>query len=129
MVLSCTGFEQRATADDELAVVLGVARLPVDDAGANVATADVFRAGGTQSRGGRNTAANAGVPPDKAGLAAALVNASTWLGGALGLAIFSVIATTRTNDLLAAHASQPDALTYASAAPWSPAASSLSPPP
>jgi EmrB/QacA subfamily drug resistance transporter len=60
---------------------------------------------------GVNTAANAGVPPDKAGLAAALVNTSTWLGGALGLAIFSVIATTRTQHLLTAHASQPDALT------------------
>ena len=57
------------------------------------------------------TAANAGVPRDKAGLAAALINTSTWLGGALGLAIFSVIATTRTQDLLAAHVSQPDALT------------------
>src|SRR5919204_416368 len=31
---------------------------------------------------GVNTAANAGVPPDKAGLAAALVNTSTWVGGA-----------------------------------------------
>jgi EmrB/QacA subfamily drug resistance transporter len=60
---------------------------------------------------GVNTAANAGVPADKAGLAAALVNTSTWLGGALGLAIFSVIATTRTEHLLGAHASQPDALT------------------
>ena len=60
---------------------------------------------------GVNTAANAGVPPDKAGLAAALVNTSTWLGGALGLAIFSVIATTRTEHLLSVHASQPDALT------------------
>jgi EmrB/QacA subfamily drug resistance transporter len=60
---------------------------------------------------GVNTAANAGVPADKAGLAAALVNTSTWLGGALGLAIFSVIATTRTQHLLTAHASQPDALT------------------
>jgi EmrB/QacA subfamily drug resistance transporter len=60
---------------------------------------------------GVNTAANAGVPADKAGLAAALVNTSTWLGGALGLAIFSVIATTRTQHLLDAHASQPDALT------------------
>jgi EmrB/QacA subfamily drug resistance transporter len=60
---------------------------------------------------GVNTAANAGVPPDKAGLAAALVNTSTWLGGALGLAIFSVIATTRTEHLLTAHATQPDALT------------------
>jgi EmrB/QacA subfamily drug resistance transporter len=60
---------------------------------------------------GVNTAANAGVPADKAGLAAALVNTSTWLGGALGLAIFSVIATTRTEHLLSAHASQPEALT------------------
>jgi EmrB/QacA subfamily drug resistance transporter len=60
---------------------------------------------------GVNTAANAGVPPDKAGLAAALVNTSTWLGGALGLAIFSVIATTRTQHLLGVHATQPDALT------------------
>jgi EmrB/QacA subfamily drug resistance transporter len=49
---------------------------------------------------GVNTAANAGVPADKAGLAAALVNTSTWIGGALGLAIFSVIATTRSHDLL-----------------------------
>ncbi len=47
------------------------------------------------------TAANAGVPADKAGLAAALVNASQQVGGALGLAIFSAIATSRTNHLLA----------------------------
>jgi EmrB/QacA subfamily drug resistance transporter len=60
---------------------------------------------------GVNTAANAGVPPDKAGLAAALVNTSTWLGGALGLAIFSVIATTRTNDLLAVGTDPSSALT------------------
>ena len=49
---------------------------------------------------GVNTAANAGVPADKAGLAAALVNTSTWIGGALGLAVFSVVATTRSHDLL-----------------------------
>lgn len=49
------------------------------------------------------TAANAGVPPDKAGLAAALINASQQLGGALGLAIFTALATTRTADLLATH--------------------------
>ena len=60
---------------------------------------------------GVNTAANAGVPADKAGLAAALINTSTWVGGALGLAIFSVVATTRTNHLLTLGASQPDALT------------------
>jgi hypothetical protein len=34
---------------------------------------------------GVTTAANAGVPADKAGLAAALLNASQQLGGALGL--------------------------------------------
>ena len=50
---------------------------------------------------GVTTAANAGVPADKAGLAAALLNSSQQLGGALGLAIFSAIATSRTNDLLA----------------------------
>lgn len=57
------------------------------------------------------TAAQAGVPADKAGLAAALVNASTWVGGALGLAIFSAIATTRTNHALAAGAPIDHALT------------------
>jgi predicted MFS family arabinose efflux permease len=60
---------------------------------------------------GVTTAANAGVPADKAGLAAALLNASQQLGGALGLAIFSAIATARTNHLLAAHTPVPQALT------------------
>jgi EmrB/QacA subfamily drug resistance transporter len=60
---------------------------------------------------GVTTAAQAGVPPDRAGLAAALINASTFLGGALGIAIFSAIATSRTQDLLAAGATQPEALT------------------
>ncbi|HEV7462220.1 MAG TPA: MFS transporter [Solirubrobacteraceae bacterium] len=57
------------------------------------------------------TAANAGVPADKAGLAAALLNASQQVGGALGLAIFSAIATSRTAHLLAGHAPQAEALT------------------
>jgi EmrB/QacA subfamily drug resistance transporter len=57
------------------------------------------------------TAANSGVPADQAGLAAALVNASQQVGGALGLAIFSAIATSRTNDLLASGSSAPHALT------------------
>jgi MFS family permease len=57
------------------------------------------------------SAANAGVPADKAGLAAALLNASQQVGGALGLAIFSAIATSRINHLLASHTPQPDALT------------------
>jgi EmrB/QacA subfamily drug resistance transporter len=60
---------------------------------------------------GVQTAANAGVPPDKAGLAAALINASFQLGAALGLAVFSAIATSHTNHLLAAHVSLPEALT------------------
>jgi predicted MFS family arabinose efflux permease len=57
------------------------------------------------------TAANAGVPADKAGLAAALLNASQQLGGALGLAIFSAIATARTTHLLSSHTPPADALT------------------
>jgi EmrB/QacA subfamily drug resistance transporter len=57
------------------------------------------------------TAANAGVPADKAGLAAALLNASQQVGGALGLAIFSAIATSRTHHLLAAHTPPAHALT------------------
>ena len=60
---------------------------------------------------GATTAANAGVPADKAGLAAALLNASQQLGGALGLAILSAIATSRTGDLLASHVDQAHALT------------------
>jgi EmrB/QacA subfamily drug resistance transporter len=57
------------------------------------------------------TAAQAGVPQDKAGLAAAMINASTFLGGALGVAIFSAIATSRTRELLADQATQAEALT------------------
>jgi predicted MFS family arabinose efflux permease len=57
------------------------------------------------------TAANAGVPADKAGLAAGLLNASQQLGTALGLAIFSAIATARTSALLTAHATPHQALT------------------
>ena len=50
-------------------------------------------------------AANAGVPGDKAGLAAGLLNASQQVGSALGLAILSVLAITRTSHLIAAKAS------------------------
>jgi EmrB/QacA subfamily drug resistance transporter len=60
---------------------------------------------------GVQNAANAGVPAEQAGLAAALISASSTLGGALGLAIFSAIATSRTHHLLAAHATRPEALT------------------
>lgn len=51
---------------------------------------------------GVQNAANAGVPTEHAGLAAALVSASSTLGGALGLAILSAISNSRTNHLLAA---------------------------
>jgi hypothetical protein len=57
------------------------------------------------------TAAQAGVPEEQARLAAAMINASMWLGGALGIAIFSAIAASRTSHRLAAGASQPEALT------------------
>jgi EmrB/QacA subfamily drug resistance transporter len=60
---------------------------------------------------GTTTAAQDGVTPDKAGLAAALINSSLWLGGALGVALFTAVATSTTADRLAAHASQAQALT------------------
>lgn len=60
---------------------------------------------------GVTTAAQAGVPADKAGLAAALINASQWFGGALGIAIFSAISTSRAHHLLADHATTHQALT------------------
>ena len=60
---------------------------------------------------GVQTAANAGVPPQKAGLAAALINASFQVGAALGLAIFSAIATSHTQQLLADHVARAAALT------------------
>jgi EmrB/QacA subfamily drug resistance transporter len=60
---------------------------------------------------GVQNAANAGVPPEKAGLAAALITASSTLGAALGLAILTAIATSRTQHLLIAHAAPHQALT------------------
>jgi hypothetical protein len=51
------------------------------------------------------------VPAEQAGLAAALLNASQQVGGALGLAVFSAIATSRTNHLLADHVAPPHAMT------------------
>jgi hypothetical protein len=60
---------------------------------------------------GVTTAANAGVPADKAGLAAGLLSTSQQLGMALGLAVLSAIATARTHGVLAAHGARPEALT------------------
>ena len=52
---------------------------------------------------GAQIAGNAGVPPDKAGPADALITASFQVGVALGLAILSALATARTDTLLSAH--------------------------
>jgi len=60
---------------------------------------------------GVQTAANAGVPASQAGLASALINASFQVGGALGLATLSAVATARTNSLLAAGTPRAAALT------------------
>jgi predicted MFS family arabinose efflux permease len=49
-------------------------------------------------------AGNVSVPPDKAGLAGALITASFQVGVALGLAILSAFATARSHQLLAGHA-------------------------
>ncbi len=55
-------------------------------------------------------AGNAGVSSDKAGLAAALLTASQQVGAAIGLAVLSAIATSRTTSLLAKHIALPSAL-------------------
>jgi MFS transporter len=60
---------------------------------------------------GVTIAANAGVPAHEAGLAAALLNAARQVGSALALAIFSAIATGRTQHLLATHSPRAAALT------------------
>jgi EmrB/QacA subfamily drug resistance transporter len=62
---------------------------------------------------GATTAANSGVGEDKAGLAAGLLNTGQQLGGALGLAILSALATAHTNSLLrAGHDSVAQAATH-----------------
>jgi EmrB/QacA subfamily drug resistance transporter len=55
------------------------------------------------------TAANAGVPAAQAGLAAGLLNTALQLGSALGLAVFSAVATSRTRSLLDRHVAAGDA--------------------
>jgi Na+/melibiose symporter-like transporter len=56
-------------------------------------------------------AALAGVEPQEAGLASGLFNTSQQIGGALGVALFSTVATNRTSDLIAEGESQAAALT------------------
>jgi EmrB/QacA subfamily drug resistance transporter len=56
-------------------------------------------------------AALAGVQPSEAGLASGLFNTSQQIGGALGIAALSTIATTTTNDEVASGTALPSALT------------------
>jgi predicted MFS family arabinose efflux permease len=56
-------------------------------------------------------AALAGVEGPEAGLASGLINTSQQIGGALGLALLTTVATTRTTDLLDGGTAQPEALT------------------
>jgi EmrB/QacA subfamily drug resistance transporter len=53
---------------------------------------------------GVTAAANAGASPDVAGIVAAILNSAQQVGGALGLAIFSALATSRAADLAASGA-------------------------
>jgi len=55
-------------------------------------------------------AALAGVQPAEAGLASGLINTSQQIGGALGIAALSTIATSHTNDALASGTPVPNAL-------------------
>jgi len=64
-------------------------------------------------------AALAGIKPFEAGLASGLINTSQQIGGALGVAILTTVATTRATDLLESGTPRPEAFTSGySAAFW-----------
>jgi EmrB/QacA subfamily drug resistance transporter len=93
--------------------ILWLSRIPVDGTylGNLLGPLLVMASGLGLLYAGVQTAANAGVPENQAGLAAALITTSFQLGSALGLAVFSGIATSRTSSLLAVHTSPHEALT------------------
>ena len=59
--------------------------------------------------------ATGGLPNEDAGLASGLFNTSQQIGGALGLAILSTIATSRTSDMLDAAGPNPSSAEQADA--------------
>jgi EmrB/QacA subfamily drug resistance transporter len=100
MSLATVGFLVLATVDASTPYALGVlpgGMLTALGAGWSLVPATI--------------AAVKGVPPEQNGLASGVVNTSRLVGGTLGLAVLTTIATSHTNGLLAGGSGQLDALT------------------